>query len=59
MSLLSAKDVAALLSVSRSTFYTLRFFRERAIKVSARRVAWTRADVDLYLSLRSADRRAA
>lgn len=47
-----ADEVAALLGISRATFYTLAWFRARKVRVSARCVGYLASDVTLYQALR-------
>lgn len=46
-----AEEVAALLGVSRSTFYEIVFFKGRKVRTSARTVGYLASDVSLYQSL--------
>lgn len=47
-----AEDAAKLLGVSRSTFYTLAWFKSRKVRMSEGTVGYLASDVALYQSLR-------
>ncbi len=51
--LLTAEEVAQILGVSRSTFYTLKWWRRKRVLVSARRVGYRAEDVETYIRLRT------
>jgi predicted DNA-binding transcriptional regulator AlpA len=46
-----AEEVAALLGISRSTFYTLVWFKSRKVRTSEGTVGYLASDVALYQSL--------
>jgi predicted DNA-binding transcriptional regulator AlpA len=52
--LLKAKEIAALLGVSRATFYRIPFFRRRKVRVSERAVRYSADDLATYLHSRAA-----
>lgn len=47
-----AADAARLLGISRSTFYTLAWFKSRKVRTSDGTVGYLASDVALYQSLR-------
>jgi predicted DNA-binding transcriptional regulator AlpA len=49
--LLTVREITDRLGIARSTFYTIRWFRDRAIYVRPRAPRWDPADVDLYEAL--------
>lgn len=49
--LMKVQEVVARLNVARSTYYTIRFFRDRTIYITPGCPRVDPADVDLYLSL--------
>ena len=46
-----AADVARLLGVSRSTFYTLDWFKSRKVRITKRAVGYLASDIALYQAL--------
>lgn len=48
----SAEETAAKLGISRSTFYTLVWFKSRKIRTSEGRVGYLAGDITMYQSLR-------
>jgi predicted DNA-binding transcriptional regulator AlpA len=47
-----AEDAAKLLGVSRSTFYTLAWFKSKKVRISDGTVGYLASDLALYQSLR-------
>lgn len=47
-----AADVARLLGIARSTFYTIVWFKSRKVRITDGTVGWLASDVALYQSLR-------
>ena len=51
----SAREVAALLSLSRASFYRLAWFKSRKLRLSAKRVGYLASDVALFQTLRKGE----
>lgn len=54
--LLRASDIVRMLNIGRTTFYSLPFFRQRAVRVAGAHSRWRRSDVELFIYLRSSAR---
>lgn len=57
--LLTARQAAARLGVSRSTFYTIAWLRQRAIYVRPKSPRWDPRDLELFKALHGAKERVA